>query len=78
MSVSRATVKGHVVIPVELRKKFNIRKGSLVSISEGEGGVMILKPLPDDPIEHARGMLKGGPSLTKALLKSRREEKERE
>ncbi len=78
MAISRATTKGQVVIPAELRKKFNIRKGTRVAISEGEGGdVILIRPLPDDPIHASRGMLKGEPSLTRALLRDRREEAKR-
>jgi hypothetical protein len=45
-----------------------------VSIYEGEGNVIIIKPLPEDPIEASKGMLKGKTSLLKALLKDREEE----
>jgi AbrB family looped-hinge helix DNA binding protein len=71
MTISKATVKGQVIIPASLRKKFNIQKGTRVAIMEGEGRVIQIKPLPDDPIEASRGMLKGKTSLTKALLKDR-------
>ena len=78
MMISRATVKGQVLIPASLRKRFNIRKGSRIAITEGEGNVILLKPLADDPIEASRGVLKSSRSLTKALLKDRREEANRE
>ena len=61
MAIARATIKGHVVIPAELRKKYKIKKGSRVSICEGEGGIIIIKPLPEDPIGYAKGMLKETP-----------------
>jgi AbrB family looped-hinge helix DNA binding protein len=77
MAISKATIKGQVIIPVALRKKFNIKKGTRISIEEGQGRVILLKPLPDDPIEASRGMLKGKTSLTRALLKDRREEAKR-
>jgi AbrB family looped-hinge helix DNA binding protein len=77
MVISKATVKGQVIIPAPLRKKFNIRKGTRVAISEGKGNVILIKPLPDDPIEASRGILKGGNSLIKALIKDRREEAKR-
>jgi AbrB family looped-hinge helix DNA binding protein len=77
MTISKATVKGQVLIPVELRKKFNIKKGTRIAISEGQGNVIVLKPVPDDPIEASRGMLRGKKSLTKALLQDRREEARR-
>ena len=71
MTISKTTIKGQVIIPAPLRKKFNIQKGTRVAIMEGEGRVILIKPLPDDPIEASRGMLKGKTSLTKALLKDR-------
>jgi AbrB family looped-hinge helix DNA binding protein len=77
VTISKATVKGQVIIPASLRKKFNIQKGTRVAIMEGEGRVILIKPLPDDPIEASRGMLKGKTSLTKALLKDRLEEAKR-
>ena len=77
MTISKTTVKGQVVIPAPLRKKYNIKKGTRVAISEGEGNVIVIKPLPDDPIEASRGMLKGKTSLMKALLKDRNEEAKR-
>lgn len=77
MTISKTTVKGQVIIPAQLRKKYNIKKGTRVAISEGEGNVILLKPLPDDPISVSRGMLKGKTSLMKALLRDRHEEAKR-
>jgi len=77
MTISKATIKGQVLIPARLRKKFNIKKGTRVSITEGEGNVILIKPVPDDPIEASRGMLKGKTSMTKALLKDRHDEARR-
>ena len=74
MTIKRATTKGQVVIPAQLRKKFNITKGTRLAISEGEGNVILLRPIPEDPIEASKGMLKGKTSLIKALMKDRREE----
>jgi AbrB family looped-hinge helix DNA binding protein len=77
MTITRATVKGQVIIPAPLRKKLNINKGTRIAIIEGEGNVIVLKPLPDDPIEASRGVLKGKTSMLKALLKDRNEEAKR-
>jgi AbrB family looped-hinge helix DNA binding protein len=77
MTISKATIKGQVIIPAQLRKKFNIQKGTRLAIMEGEGQVIVIKPLPDDPVAASRGMLKGKSSLTKALLKDRQEEARR-
>jgi AbrB family looped-hinge helix DNA binding protein len=75
--IAKATTKGQVVIPADLRKKFNIKKGSKVSIYEGENNVIIIRPLPEDSIEASKGMLKGKTSILKALLKDREEEAKR-
>jgi len=75
--ISKATIKGQVVIPSELRKKYNIKKGSRVGIYEGEGNIIIIKPLPDDPIAASKGMLKGKTSIIKALTRDREEEANR-
>jgi AbrB family looped-hinge helix DNA binding protein len=77
MTISRATIKGQVIIPARLRKKFNIKKGTRIAITEGEGDVILMKPLSDDPIEASRGVLKGKTSMIKALTKDRREEAKR-
>ncbi len=77
MIVVKTTEKGHVIIPASLRKKHHIKKGSRVGVYEGRDGVIILKPIPDNPVEATRGILKGKTSLLKALLKDRREEAER-
>lgn len=77
MTILKTTIKGQVIIPADLRKKFNIKKGTRVAVSEGEGNVILLKPVPDDPIEASRGILKGKTSMLKALLKDRHEEAKR-
>ncbi len=77
MTVVKATEKGYVIIPAHLRKKYHIKKGSRVNVYEGEGDVIILKPLPNNPVEATRGMLKGKTSLLNALLKDRKEEAKR-
>jgi AbrB family looped-hinge helix DNA binding protein len=75
MPIVKATVKGQVIIPAKLRKKYGITKGTRVSVSEGrDEGVILLRPLPDDPIKASKGMLKGKTSILKALLKDRKEE----
>ncbi len=75
MTICRVTEKGQVVIPAKLRKKYGIRKGTKVSISESaDQGVIILRPLSDDPIYASKGMLKGETSILKAMLRQRKEE----
>lgn len=77
MSLAKVSSKGWVVIPVQMRKKYNLRSGQLVRVVD-YGGVLSLVPVLGDPVEEGIGALSGVPSLVKELLKSRREERSRE
>ncbi len=68
--------KGWVVIPAELRKKYNLLPGTQVVIVD-YGGVLSIIPARKDPIKQGRGMLKGLPSLTQDLSKERTKERSR-
>jgi AbrB family looped-hinge helix DNA binding protein len=67
---TRATEKGQIVIPAALRKKFGIKKGTRIQVYEQDDHI-ILDPLSPElikaRIEKLRGIIKGGPSLTKEL-----------
>jgi AbrB family looped-hinge helix DNA binding protein len=69
--------KGWVVIPADLRKKYDLKPGDEVHVVD-YGGVLSLVPTSEDPLEVAAGMLKGGTSLTEALLDERKKERDRE
>lgn len=69
--------KGWVVIPAELRKKYNLLPGTEVIIVD-YGGVLSIVPALRNPIKQGRGSLKGLPSLTRDLLQERKNEKSRE
>lgn len=69
--------KGWVVIPAELRKKYNLLPGTEVIIVD-YGGVLSIIPTLKHPVKQGRGSLKGLPSLTKDLLKERAQERSRE
>jgi len=73
----KVSQKGWVVIPVELRKKYDLNPGTSLRVVD-YGGVLSLVPELDDPIGESMGMLKGKTSLTKALLDERQEELGRE
>ena len=68
--------KGWVVIPAQLRKKYNLHPGTEVQVVD-YGGVLALVPKLAHPIRQAAGMLKGQKSLTTALLAEHRKEKAR-
>jgi AbrB family looped-hinge helix DNA binding protein len=69
--------KGWVVIPAELRKKYNLLPGTEVLIVD-YGGVLSIIPALANPIRQGRGSLKGLPSLTQDLLKERAKERSHE
>jgi AbrB family looped-hinge helix DNA binding protein len=73
MERSIVTVKGQVVIPARLRKKYGIKKGTQVSLYERKGEIVI-KPITDEYIRAMAGMAGTKGKLLKAL----KEEKSRE
>jgi len=73
MDKAVVTVKGQVVIPSKLRRKFGIEKGTQVSLFERDGEIVI-KPITDEYIRSMAGI-----TGTKGrLLKALKEEKARE
>jgi AbrB family looped-hinge helix DNA binding protein len=77
MTVVTISAKGWVVIPADFRKKYDLRSGARVALVD-YGGVLAIIPAAQSPVEEAAGMLKGGQSLTQALLEERRLEREHE
>jgi AbrB family looped-hinge helix DNA binding protein len=68
--------KGWVVIPADLRRKYNLHPGAEVSVVD-YGGVLALVPALENTVRQAAGMLKGRTSLTRALLKEHKKERSR-
>lgn len=73
----RLSQKGWVVIPASMRAKYGLKPGADLKVVD-YGGVLALVPVLKDPVKNGAGMLKGGKSLTKALLEERGEERKRE
>jgi len=76
MNTGTLSEKGWVVIPLELRRRYGLKKGDKVHFID-YGGMVAIVPISDEPLKDAAGMLKGRTSLAAALLKSRKEEKAR-
>ena len=78
MPVVGTSAKGQVIIPAALRKKIGLKARAKVLVTLGEQDTIILRPVPADPVDATCGFLKGGPSLTRALGRERREDRIRE
>jgi AbrB family looped-hinge helix DNA binding protein len=77
MPIVVTSAKGQVVIPKKERDRVGIRAGTRVVVEAVDDHIEI-RPLPEKPAESFCGLFKGGPSLTRALLKERGKESRRE
>ncbi|MDD2920841.1 MAG: AbrB/MazE/SpoVT family DNA-binding domain-containing protein [Anaerolineales bacterium] len=71
-----ATVKGQIVIPATLRRKYGIKNGTKIIVIDN-GDSISLKPVTEQYLKNLQGSLKGKGGL-KALTDERRKDKERE
>jgi len=70
-----ATVKGQIVIPATLRRKYGIKNGTKIIITDN-GDSISLKPVTEQYLKNLQGSLKGKGGL-KVLMEERRKDKER-
>ena len=77
MVTALVTSKGQLVIPAELRRRHNIKKGTRV-VFEERGEEIVLRPASPEYFDQFAGILKGKGSLTKTLLDERARDRERE
>jgi AbrB family looped-hinge helix DNA binding protein len=75
MAVVTSTVKGQILIPAPLRKKYKIEKGTRIHIFD-DGKRIIIEPIQDDPVLTGRGMLKTRGKVLRSLLSDRKQEAE--
>ena len=73
---SKVTSKGQVVIPKGLREKYAIVPATKIRWVPIEEGILMV-PESADPIQAARGMLRGS-GILKAYMKEKKREKQRE
>jgi AbrB family looped-hinge helix DNA binding protein len=65
----RANAKGQIIIPAILRRKYGIKEGTRIVISDN-GDSIILKPITEEDLKKLQGSLKGKGAL-KVLLNER-------
>jgi len=78
MPISTLSSKGQLVIPKKIRDALGVKPGQKVFFKIVKDHLVEIAPLPEDPVRHFCGIFKQGPSLTRALLKEREEDKRRE
>jgi len=66
--------KGQIVVPKEVREALDIKPGQKVFMQVVDDHAELV-PLPEDPVKGFCGIFSKGSSLTRALIKGRREEK---
>ena len=74
IETSIVTTKGQLVIPARLRRRFGIKKGTMVTFTEDDGR-LIVQPVTREFIRALRGSLKGEPSALDVLLDERKRER---
>lgn len=74
MHHSIVTVKGQVVIPSRLRRKFGIKKGTRVCLYERDGEIVI-RPLTDEYLRSLAGITGTKGRLLKALSEEKAKER---
>ena len=70
-----ATVKGQIVIPASLRRKYGIKNGTKIIVTD-IGDAILLKPVTEQYLQNLQGSLKGKGGL-KVLVEERNKDKER-
>jgi AbrB family looped-hinge helix DNA binding protein len=71
---SVVTSKGQLVIPARLRRRFGIKRGTIIAFTEDDGR-MVMQPVTREFIRSLRGSLKGDSSALKVLVEERRRER---
>lgn len=59
---TRATIKGQIVIPAALRRKYGIKSGTKIILADTGDGIL-LKPVTEEYLRNLQGSLKGKGSL---------------
>jgi AbrB family looped-hinge helix DNA binding protein len=74
MATATVSEKGWIVIPAEMRKKYDLRPGAQVMVVD-YGGVLAIVPALKEPVRDSEGLIKGGRSLIAALKEERARER---
>lgn len=75
METSIVTIKGQIVVPVKIRKKFGIKKGTKIAFIE-ENGKLMIQPLDKSYFESMAGILGTDGDMLKGLMEDKKRERE--
>ena len=75
MKTSIVTVKGQIVVPAIIRKKFGIKKGTKIAFIE-QNNKLIIQPLDKSYFESLAGMLGTEGDMLKSLMEDKKQERE--
>lgn len=76
--MKKVSQKGWIVIPAELRRRYGLEPGTMVTFAPRDDGVEVMPAMKDAVRETAGKYRVGKPTLTETLLKEREKEKARE
>jgi AbrB family looped-hinge helix DNA binding protein len=75
MDTSVVTVKGQIVVPANIRRKFGIKKGTKIAFIE-QHGKLFIQPLDKSYFESLAGVLGTEGKLLKSLMDDKKKERE--
>lgn len=75
METSVVTIKGQIVVPVKIRRRFGIKKGTKIAFIEQNGKLMI-QPLDKGYFESMAGILGMEGKMLKSLMEDKKKERE--
>lgn len=75
METSVVTVKGQVVVPANIRRKFGIKKGTKIAFIE-QNGKLLIQPLNKNYFESLAGILGTEGKMLKSLMEDKKRERE--
>jgi AbrB family looped-hinge helix DNA binding protein len=75
MDKSVVTVKGQIVIPSKLRRKYGIKRGTQVYLYEW-GGEIVIRPVTDEYLRSLAGIMGTKGKLLTALMEEKAKERE--
>lgn len=74
IQITTVSTKGQFVIPAEMREKLGIEPGTRIAVTLQETRI-ILEPVSEKLVDETRGILAGGPSLSRLLKEERGKDK---